>query len=66
MGYGVVGLLNNRLNRVVMGWQDWVVAVIGIVAVAVVVRRAWRLFVCGDSSACAECAKDCKLRKRDR
>ena len=46
-----------------MDWQSIVVAVIAVVVVAVIIRKAWRLFTCRDTSRCSSCTKECSHRK---
>ena len=46
-----------------MDWQSIVVAIIAVVVVAVIIRKAWRLFTCHDTSRCSGCTKECNHRK---
>ena len=46
-----------------MDWQSIVVAIIAVVVVAVIIRKAWRLFTCHDTSRCTGCTKECSHRK---
>lgn len=46
-----------------MDWQSVVVGIVAVVVVAVIIRKAWRLFSCRDESKCSGCDKDCSLRK---
>ncbi|MBO5820101.1 MAG: hypothetical protein J6R02_00745 [Alistipes sp.] len=47
-----------------MTWQDWSVAIIAVVVAAILARRIWRFFICGDTtSSCNGCTKQCHHRK---
>ena len=58
-----MGGLPYNSTVMIASWQEVVVAVVAIVVAIIVVRRVWRLFVCGDSCSCSECGKECAHRK---
>lgn len=64
MVVGVDWLPHNDVTRVVMTWQDIIVAVVALVVAVVIAMKVWRLFSCRDTSQCSSCTKECPLRRK--